>query len=115
MDFNLDDLKKNLGYFSRKFGNSFIVSLGELLDNCDDIESLEEAIYGLFLSRGTTYYVATAEAGMRLSSPTGTDQSKQSENQPVQNEIIEVVGKKIDTLKQQGEAADGVKPKGSNS
>lgn len=105
MNINLDDLKNNLSYLAEKFGSDFVANIGKSLDESADRETLEKFVTDLFESKGTTYYVATAEASVRLSSNTGTDKPKQSENKPIQNEIVEVVGEKIDTFKQQSETA----------
>jgi len=99
MEFVLDDLQNNLIYFSETFGRDFITKIAICLDNFHNISSLENEINKLFIAEGTNYFMASADAsGNLLSSPTGTDQIKKSENSPVQNEIKKVE-RKIDEIK----------------
>lgn len=106
MVFKLEKLKQGLPHFYEKFGKDFVIQIGHIVNNADDLVSLEIGISNLFSSREGNKYpqeLAIALSGTRFADDTGTDETKTSETKPIQNEIIKLVAQKIETKEVQFE------------
>ena len=103
MEFNLEKLKQGLPNFYKKFGEDFVVQIGQVIDDSDDMVSLKSNILSLFLSKNTKYQqeLAIALDRNRFADDTKTHETKTSEPKPIQNEVIEVVARKIEDKKPQ--------------
>lgn len=96
MDFKLGDLIAILPDVQRKHGDDFVTQIGQIADESPNIQQLENGILSLFNSNGLNYSQIVAQNSVLKAGEIDNSQERTVESQPIQNELIFVVGQKIE-------------------